>query len=671
MKKYFEIVCILLLTSYLPVSFCSVDTILKGRVTDLDSKEPILFATVVLYQEGKLLYGVETDFDGFFQFANIDPGEYDLEVSYVGYQSSRVETVKVTENETVILNVQLEEGIVTEEVVIIEYKAPLLNFDNSLSGSSVTKNDIRSLPTRNINDIIAASPGVPKNTNRNIQIRGSRSEDQEYFVRKKDTYLSFEEDSKGVSIRGEEQYNNFQENEFIDPLEEGLSTFSIDVDRASYSNVRRFLTNGSLPPKNAVRVEEMINYFNYDYEGPRGEDPFAIHTHLTECPWREGHQLLHIGLQGERLKNEVLPPSNLVFLIDVSGSMRDFNKLPLLKASLKLLLNSLRVEDRVAIVTYAGNAGVALPSTSMKEKEKIIKTINSLGAGGSTAGAEGIKTAYKIALENFIDEGNNRVLLATDGDFNVGVSTQKGLEDLIIEKRKSGIFLSVLGFGVGNYQDGKMQTLANKGNGNHAYIDNISEAKKVLINEFAGTLFTIAKDVKIQIEFNPAYVHQYRLIGYENRLLAKEDFNDDSKDAGELGAGHTVTAIYEIIPQGTSSMRKSFVDPLKYQQAVKKSVEYEKNGELATIKFRYKKPNGSESKKIEKIVKPDLLRKKDWPQNIALAIQVAQFGNLLRNSKFKGRASYEEILKELESINNEEVEGLKELVVAASVAVEK
>jgi len=370
-----------------------------------------------------------------------------------------------------------------------------------------------------------------------------------------------------------ESYEKINENKFLSVSNEPLSTFSIDVDAAGYSNVRRFLNNGQLPPANAVRIEEMVNYFKYEYPQPAGKDPFSINTEISDAPWNKDHKLVMIGLQGKKIPMENLPASNLVFLIDVSGSMQGPERLGLVKASMKMLVEQLREQDKVAIVVYAGAAGLVLPSTSGEEKETILEAIEKLEAGGSTAGGAGIKLAYKTARNYFIKGGNNRVILCTDGDFNVGASSDQDMETLIEQERKSGVFLTVLGYGMGNYQDAKMQKLADKGNGNHAYIDGITEAKKVLVNEFGGTLFTIAKDVKLQIEFNPAKVQAYRLIGYENRMLAKEDFNNDKKDAGELGSGHTVTALYEVIPVGVKSSFFGSVDPLKYQAPKEESTK--------------------------------------------------------------------------------------------------
>ncbi|MEQ8927610.1 MAG: von Willebrand factor type A domain-containing protein [Fulvivirga sp.] len=453
-----------------------------------------------------------------------------------------------------------------------------------------------------------------------------------------------------------EEYTEISENGFKNPFNDPLSTFSIDVDAASYSNVRRFLNLGQMPPKDAVRIEEMINYFDYDYKQPTNNDPFAINTELAASPWNKDHKLVHIGLQGKDISMDNLPPSNLVFLLDVSGSMSAQNKLPLLKSAFKMLIDKLRPEDKVAIVVYAGAAGEVLASTSASEKEKILDAMDQLNAGGSTAGGAGIELAYKIAQKNFIKDGNNRIILATDGDFNVGASSDKAMEELIEEKRDAGVFLTVLGFGMGNYKDSKMEILADKGNGNYAYIDNILEAKKVLVNEFGGTLFTIAKDVKIQVEFNPAKVQAYRLVGYENRLLAPEDFNNDKKDAGELGAGHTVTALYEIIPVGVKS--QFVVDDLKYQKT--QITEGAKNSsELMTVKLRYKKPDGDVSKLIVKTINDDKKSMDDTSDNFRWSAAVAAFGMQLRDSDFKGDMNYLDIIDLAKSARGKDDEGYR------------
>ena len=437
-----------------------------------------------------------------------------------------------------------------------------------------------------------------------------------------------------------EEYDAITENRFLTATENPLSTFSIDVDGGSYSNVRRYLQQRQLPPAGAVRIEEFINYFHYEYPQPQGNDPFSINTEIGTCSWNPDHKLVMIGLQGKKIPTENLPASNLVFLIDVSGSMMEPEKLPLVQRSLKLLVDQLREQDRVSLVVYAGNAGLVMPSTSGAEKKKIKDAIDRLEAGGSTAGGAGIQLAYKVAEQNFVRNGNNRVILCTDGDFNVGPSSDSELDRIIEKEKKTGVFLTVLGYGMGNYKDSKMEKLADKGNGNHAYIDNENEAKKVLVTEFGGTLFTIAKDVKLQIEFNPAKVQAYRLIGYENRMLNKEDFNNDQKDAGELGSGHTVTAIYEIIPAGIKNEFLEKVDPLKYQHADKPIPDFNSN-ELMTVKFRYKKPDAEKSMLIVHAVTDQSPEVNRTSNNFRFVSAVAEFGMLLRNSEFKQNASFE------------------------------
>ncbi len=455
-----------------------------------------------------------------------------------------------------------------------------------------------------------------------------------------------------------EGYSTIHENEFLKATKNPLSTFSIDVDVASYANMRRFLNNGQKPPIDAVRIEEMINYFNYEYPQPKGDDPFSINTEIASCPRNEDHKLVHIGLQGRKIPTDNLPPSNLVFLIDVSGSMQSVNKLPLLKSAFKMLVEEMRDKDRVAIVVYAGAAGLVLPSTSGSKKEKIMNALERLTAGGSTAGGAGIKLAYEVALENFIEDGNNRIILATDGDFNIGASSNAEMERLIEKKRDQGVFLTVVGFGMGNYKDDKMEIIADKGNGNYAYIDNLQEAKKVFVNEFGGTLFTIAKDVKLQIEFNPAKVQAYRLIGYENRKLKNEDFNNDKKDAGELGSGHTVTALYEIIPVGVKSEFTNSIDPLKYQKNKVEKPSYNSK-ELMTLKLRYKAPDGNKSKLI---TTPVMDKNKHWENtsdNFRWSAAVAEFGMILRESEFSQDADIPSVIKLAKGAKGDDDEGYR------------
>ncbi|MFL1011595.1 YfbK domain-containing protein [Flavisericum labens] len=439
-------------------------------------------------------------------------------------------------------------------------------------------------------------------------------------------------------INNNESYAVIEENDFKRTALSPLSTFSIDVDKASYSNIRRMINNGMIIEPDAVKIEEMVNYFDYSYPQPSGEHPFSIHTEVAKTPWHSKTKLVKIGLQGKTFLNEELPPSNLTFLIDVSGSMGSQNKLPILKNAFKLLVNQLREKDKVSIVVYAGAAGVVLKPTSGKNKEKIMNALDRLNSGGSTAGGAGIKLAYQLAQENYKKNGNNRVILATDGDFNVGASSDGAMEKLIEKKRKSGVFLSVLGFGYGNYKDSKLETLADKGNGNHAYIDNMQEAQKVFGKEFGGTLFTIAKDVKIQIEFNPNKVQGYRPIGYENRMLEDEDFIDDTKDAGELGSGHTVTALYEIIPGGVKIDYLKEVADLKY---TKTSISTNYSDELFTVKFRYKNPDEDKSIEMVHVQKDEI---SEASEDFKFASAVALFGMQLRHSKYYNNSNLEKVL---------------------------
>ncbi|HEX8150329.1 MAG TPA: VWA domain-containing protein [Pyrinomonadaceae bacterium] len=435
-----------------------------------------------------------------------------------------------------------------------------------------------------------------------------------------------------------ESYAEIDENPFLDAARAPLSTFSIDVDTASYSNTRRFLNGGRMPPRDAVRIEELVNYFSYEYPQPDGQTPFSVSAEVAECPWDTRHKLVHIGLQGRKVAQEDLPPANLVFLLDVSGSMNEPDKLPLVKSSLRTLANHLTARDRVAVVVYAGASGLVLPSTPGDQRGEIVSAVERLQAGGSTNGGSGIRLAYRVAEENFIRGGTNRVILATDGDFNVGLTGDDELVKLIEEKRRGGVFLSVLGFGTGNLNDSMMEKLADKGNGNYAYIDTEAEARKALGEQVAGTLATIAKDVKIQVEFNPRLVAGYRLIGYENRLLADRDFNDDTKDAGEIGAGHTVTALYEVVPAG-QKVENPGVDELKYSRPAE-AAQGANTSELLTVKLRYKEPEGDVSRPLNVGVPDRQASYRNASDNFKFAAAVAEFGLLLRDSRYKGQSSY-------------------------------
>lgn len=451
---------------------------------------------------------------------------------------------------------------------------------------------------------------------------------------------------------GGEAYEQVTDNAFMPARENPLSTFSIDVDTASYSNIRRFLTqNRMLPPPAAVRIEEMVNYFRYDYPQPEGETPFQANIEVASCPWNSEHRLARVGIKGREIASNKRPPSNLVFLVDVSGSMSPANKLPLVKEGLKMLTRQLTENDRIAIVVYAGSSGLVLPSTTGDKQQTILDALDRLEAGGSTNGAQGIQLAYEIALQNFLKGCTNRVILATDGDFNVGVTDRGQLVSLIEQQAKTGVFLTTLGFGMGNIKDATLEQLADKGNGAYAYVDDLREAKKVLVDEMSGTLVTIAKDVKIQIEFNPAEVGAYRLIGYENRIMKHEDFNNDQKDAGEIGAGHTVTALYELVPVGKVVADRPTVDPLKYQPKVEAKAETPKAepvagehaGELLTLKLRYKQPDGDTSKLLEYPVKDSGQRWAQATGDFKFAASVALFGMILRNSPHKGTATLDAV----------------------------
>jgi Ca-activated chloride channel family protein len=605
MKKFISYLIVILFSS---LTLSAQSRTVTGTVSD-ESGSPLPGVTVTIKDSNK---GTVTDINGNYSI-QVAGGENILLFNYIGY-----ETLEVKINGRTVINVKLTPSQVELEEVLV-------------TGHAERKKILH----------FKSEPAVRGVMSGNIAPQAYASYDATY------------------PVHNTEGYSTIHENGYKDVLRQPLSTFSIDVDKASYSNVRRFLNLGQLPPKDAVRIEEMINYFSYDYPEPEGEHPFSVTTELSVCPWNEGHQLLHVGLKGMEMEKEELPASNLVFLLDVSGSMNAPNKLPLLKSSFELLVKQLRKEDRVAIVVYAGAAGLVLESTPGDENEKILEAIQRLSAGGSTAGGAGLMLAYKVATDNYIENGNNRIILATDGDFNIGASSNAEMERMIEKEREKGIYMTVLGFGMGNYKDDKMEIIADKGNGNYAYIDNIQEARKVMISEFAGTLFTIAKDVKFQLEFNPERVKAYRLIGYENRLLNDEDFNDDKKDAGEMGAGHTVTALYEIIPAG-SKENISNIDPLKYQETPKrKEVKPDVDAELLTIKLRYKKPDGLNSILIERPVQGEILDAEKLSDNFKFSAAVAGFGLLLRDSEYKGNLTVEDVLSMARSAKGEDEEGYR------------
>ncbi|MBI5020513.1 MAG: von Willebrand factor type A domain-containing protein [Ignavibacteriales bacterium] len=624
-----------------------------GRATDAISGDPIVGANIVVVGTR---HGAITDFDGIFTIIGIPPGTYTLRAAQVGYTALEMKDVRIDNKESTPLDFKMTASAVQISGVTITADQALVNSLSTSSTQTTSEKSIPSIPNvKSVEDVSKLQAAGTKQGN-NLFLRGGRSNEVQYFV----NGVPVSQPDRLQSAQrpfNTEGYDKINENEFLDVRQNPLSTFSIDVDNASYSNVRQFIQNGQLPPKDAVRIEELINYFTYDYPQPRDRHPFSITTEMSTCPWNDEHKLLLIGLQGKKIATENLPPSNLVFLLDVSGSMNEPNKLPLVKAAFRLLVDQLREEDKVSIVVYAGRAGLVLPSTYGDDKEEILHAIDQLQAGGSTAGGEGILLAYRIAQENFKKNGNNRVILATDGDFNVGVSSDSELERLIEEKRNSGIYLSVLGFGTGNYKDSKMEKLADKGNGNYSYIDNLQEARKVFVGQMAGTLFTIAKDVKLQIEFNPAKVKAYRLIGYENRMLAKEDFNNDKKDAGDIGAGHSVTALYEIIPSGGETDLPE-VDDLKYQVS-RVNRNAKTSNEILTVKFRYKPPKESESRLIVHPLEDETTELDETSNNFRWAASVVEFGILLRDSQFKGNASFRNVIEIAHDAKGKDREGYR------------
>lgn len=601
-KNFFmKTISIVLLTLALTAFVVGPDRKITGKVTDSHGT-PLPGVTALLKGSAN---GVATDAQGLYSI-QVPPTGGSLVFSFIGFV-----TQEVTIGKSNVINVTLVEDVRSlEEVVVTGYG----------------------------------------------QVRRDRRSKAEYESAMR-RMPPFQADQVYVAEADTEAYADIEENIFHGADRKPLSTFSIDVDAASYSNVRRFINNGQLPPKDAVRIEEMINYFDYDYEDPRGAHPFNVYTEVGRAPWNEKHLLVHIGLQGKHIPVESLPPSNLVFLIDVSGSMNQPNKLPLVKRSFEMLVDQLRPEDHVAIVVYAGAAGTVLDPTSGGEKRKILAAISQLHAGGSTAGGAGLRMAYALAGQHYKEGGNNRVILATDGDFNVGESSDEAMEELIEEKRKEGVYLTVLGYGAGNLKDSKMEILADKGNGNYAYIDNLNEARKVLVNEFGGTLFTIATDVKLQVEFNPANVQAYRLIGYENRKLKDEDFNNDRRDAGDLGSGHTVTALYEIIPAGVKSDYYS-IDDLKYQRSkvVASSEDY---SDWLTVKLRYKYPREGKSNLLEHVVKRERFINTETSENFRWSACVASFGMLLRDSQYINDIDHTAIVDMAQRARGHDAEGYR------------
>jgi Ca-activated chloride channel family protein len=561
-----------------------------------------------------------TDRSGAYAFAAVPEGRVTVRAAFIGYKSSEA-AITVRSGKTTTQDFRLEQSAVQVQEVTV---------------------------TGGVAAGIGAGP-QPSPQADGLS-RGAKVENR------RDGYRDRAEPWRWPREPGNtEAYSRIEENRFLAAIANPLSTFSIDVDAASYSNVRRFLSEGALPPADAVRLEELVNYFSYTYPDQTGNHPFAVTSEVGPCPWAPEHQLVRIGLQARRIATRDLPPSNLVFLIDVSGSMQSWDKLPLVKQAFRALVHELRPEDRVAIVVYAGAAGLVLPSTSGADKATIMAAIDRLEAGGSTAGGAGLKLAYDVARENYLAEGNNRLILATDGDFNVGVSSDAEMIRLVEARREEGTFLTVLGFGTGNLKDSKMEQIADKGNGHYAYIDSFREARKVFVREFGGTLFTVAKDVKIQVEFNPAKVQSYRLLGYENRLLAKEDFADDKKDAGEMGAGHAVTALYEVVQVGATTVAL-VGDSLRYQQVSLRS-SASRSPELMTVRVRYKAPSGTRSRLLST---PIVGRNSSSASaDMRFVSAVAAFALVLRNSDHKGGASYDMVLSLARDARGEDPEGYR------------
>ncbi len=572
---------------------------IEGRVTDAVTGQPLNDAAVFV---AGTEFSALTDTEGRYSLSGIPTGEHTVKVVIIGYVTQERQ-VTVTAGQATVLYFALKVGGINLDEIVATGVAGAVE-RRSIDGFS---------------------------GGRQLRVSG------DYSWMRGVTCCFY---SGGKGAFNTESYAHIDENDFKLVSASPLSTFSIDVDRASYANVRRFIQDGTRPPIDAVRIEEMVNYFPYEWGDVAGEHPFAVTTEVTQAPWKREHRLVRIGLHAPSVDIRHLPPSNLVFLLDVSGSMNSPDKLPLLKSAFALLVDQLRLQDRVAIVVYAGAAGLVLPSTPGNRQDRILAALEQLRAGGSTAGGEGLQLAYETAREHYIDGGNNRIVLATDGDFNVGPSSDGEMVRLIEKERESGVFLTVLGFGTGNLKDSKMEQIANHGNGNFHYVDGLLEARKVLVEEMGGTLLTLAKDVKLQIEFNPARVAGYRLIGYENRLLADEDFNDDTKDAGELGAGHTVTALYEVVPAEADVPR--VVDELRYQPRANDPPPSEFEDEMLYVKVRYKDPDGEKSMVLGQAVAD----RSGMPStDFRFATAVAGFGMLLRESPYAGTFALDDVVE--------------------------
>ncbi len=599
---------------------------LDGFIRD-SAGAPVAGAKVELYDgAGKRVAATQTDGRGRYRFHGIAAGRYELRVSATGFVSLALK-ITLGADKPVRADLTLRVGGLNETVDVSNNSK-----QGRGSGSGRGGAQAGGAPGGTMGGVLGGIiGGVP-----------SAAPPPPPYPQAAEAGLPYPQRIRAVPAGERENYGHFAENGFQSPITTPLSTFSIDVDTASYANMRRFLREGKEPPKDSIRLEEWVNYFQYRYPEPSGEHPVSITTEMSACPWQPRHKLARIGLKAKSIDVAQLPPANLVFLLDVSGSMATPDKLPLLQRAFSLLTEQLRPRDEVSIVVYTGAAGTVLPPTSGREREKILNTVNGLRASGSTAGAQGIQMAYRTARANFKEDGNNRIILATDGDFNVGASTEAELIRLIEEERKGGIFLTVLGFGTGNLQDAKMKALSKHGNGNYAYVDSLLEARKVLVREMGANLLTLAKDVKLQVEFNPAKVRAYRLIGYENRLLRPEDFNDDRKDAGEMGAGHTVTALYEIVPPGVEGTIPS-VDKLKYQKTA--SAGSSKSDEALTVKLRYKPPAGDASRLLSVPLRDSNAAIHAASEDMRFAAAVAEFAQILRGSEYKGNATLDQAIE--------------------------
>ncbi len=633
--------------------------VLRATVVDAKTGQPLIRATVQILSTRR---GAMTKETGIATIINLQPGTYDAVAKYAGYEPQTIKSVLIKPGDTTEIRFKLA-TIASDSIIIL---TPGLVREKSTTGAALSKFAVSEV------DVTTAgrdagmggyTGGIVAQGNGGYAVRGSRGVQNSIRI---NGFSTNDVVNAPIPLNdfNTAEYKKIEENEYKAVSQEPLSTFSIDVDGASYSNIRHFLTSGQMPPKDAVRIEEMVNYFTYSYPQPKKDDPFSITTEIEPCPWNSTHQLALIGLQGKKIEKENPPPANLTFLLDVSGSMEPAERLPLLKQAFKLLVHELRPQDRVSIVVYAGNAGLVLPPTTGEHKDDILAALDRLEAGGSTAGGAGIELAYATAKKYFDKSYNNRVILATDGDFNVGISNTGDLVRFIEEQRSSGIYLTTLGVGTDNYKDARLKELADKGNGNYYYIDNLLEAKKVFVTQLGGTLNAIAKDVKIQIEFNPDYAKGYRLIGYESRILAKEDFNNDKKDAGELGSGHTVTTLYELIPAGASDSELHTVDSLRYQYS--QTIAHNNSNEMMMVKFRYKKPSDTTSLLISHPMLAPLpendVHYHDHTfdnANLNFASAVAEFGMILRDSKFKGQASIASLLSRAKQFKGADAEGYR------------